>query len=159
MITASIKTVAHVPGSVSLILDREPVAIRTCARLRWRAHSGITKRTTPPAILSVAGHSFGNVIAAILPWRREARSLRRILSRVASRFGPNLFRRFTAAGTCFSFLRSLLKFFQEPRSGVTYALNLAPAFLSVPAVHVTNMAQERSENAEIKAGNIRNVVR
>jgi hypothetical protein len=101
----------------------------------------------------------GCVIAAVLPRWREARSLRRILSRVASRFGPNLFRRFTAAGTCFSFLRSLLKFFQEPRSGVTYALNLAPAFLSVPAVHVTNMAQERSENAEIKAGNIRNVVR
>jgi hypothetical protein len=105
MNTASIKTVAHVPGfTLKLSLDREPVAIRTCARLRWRAHSGITKRTTPPAIQSV--------IAAILPWRREARSLRRILSRVASRFGPNLFRRFTAAGTFFSFFGALVQDFQ-----------------------------------------------
>lgn len=54
MITASIIYRAHVPG-VSSRLDREPVAVRTCARLRWRAHSDIlAKRTTPPATLSAA---------------------------------------------------------------------------------------------------------
>jgi len=61
-------TVAHVPG-VTLRLDREPAFIRTCARLRWRAHESITpglnRTRTPPVTHSVAGHTpLGNGIAA-----------------------------------------------------------------------------------------------
>jgi len=61
-------TVAHVPG-VTLRLDREPVAVRTCARLRWRAYGDTTpgsqQARNPASHQSIADAPIGGVIAAL----------------------------------------------------------------------------------------------
>jgi hypothetical protein len=72
----------------------------------------------------------------------------------------NFCRRLQAAGGLTSSFYSLLKFCQEPRSSIFNALGFAPvSVLSFALCHGRNMAQGSSENAEIKAGNVRNVLR
>jgi hypothetical protein len=65
-------------GSSSI--DREPVAIRTCARMRWRAHSDINpglNRTSNPA-------SHPSVATTLLPVGNG-----RLAARTLERSGPN----------------------------------------------------------------------
>jgi hypothetical protein len=140
---ALIKTVAHVPGFfLKLSLDREPVAIRTCARLRWRAHSGITKRTTPPAIQSAA--------ASQAPGSGGGRTVERTPN-PALRFGPAFSRGQrlisqilagikSTAGKCFSFLPRV-KFLQEPSRGIAHRFQFSPV-LSSALCHGQTMQQK-----------------
>jgi hypothetical protein len=148
MITASIKTARTFQALCpSLSLDREPVAIRTCARLRWRAHSGITKRTTPPAIQSAA--------ASQAPGSGWGRTVERTPN-PALRFGPAFSRGQrlisqilagikSTAGKCFSFLPRV-KFLQEPPRGIAYRLSLTPILCSL-----TNHANTRAWSSQYGA--------
>jgi hypothetical protein len=145
MNTASIIYRAHVPGFfLKLSLDREPVAIRTCARLRWRAHSGTTKRTTPPAVQSAA--------ASQAPGSGWGRTVERTPN-PALRFGPAFSRGQrlisqilagikSTAGKCFSFLPRV-KFLQEPPRGIAYRLSLTPILCSL-----TNHANTRAWSSQ-----------
>lgn len=90
MSSASISYRAHVPCWGSLGIDREPVAVRICARLRWRAHSGIKNAQTPPAIQSAPVTSFERAISGVSSLARAAwgRTVERSRTIFALRFVP-----------------------------------------------------------------------
>jgi len=167
--SASIRfTVAHVPGYSSLGLDREPAFIRTCARLRWRAHEGITpglnRTRTPPAIQStaVSPENLGSVVAAVPPF-----GMRRLAARTLERSGPNTVGARALAAAFISlcgghrwlisnFSRSimaagkpaflpLVQFLQEPASGILKAFVFPPVPL-LSALHVRNMQQRNVQD-------------
>jgi hypothetical protein len=131
MMLASTKTVAHVPCFGSLSIDREPVAIRTCAR-RWRAHSNITKRTTPPATRS-ASHLLpagGKLRTAIERTPTlSALAVRPFISR-GLRLICNFCRRL--AGSSFN---PRVKFCQEPARSIFHTLFFPPVLSPVPVFH------------------------
>ena len=154
---ASIRhTVAHVPGFGSLGLDREPFSVRICARLRWRAHGEITKRTNPARHPSVAARS-GNWIASRLhagavlrrtvePARTPTAPVLRIFVR-GQRTILNLCRAFKAAGKP-SFLRALVQHPEKSGRSVAYRFQFSPAFRSSVAAHVPNMMQKDARSHE-----------
>ena len=163
MNTASIRfTRVCVPG---FGLDREPVAIRTCARLRWRAHSDITltglnRTRTPPATQS----------AAYLPLPTGSGKLRTAIERTNSlvvlavrpfisrgqQLICNLRWPFKASSSLSS--GSFVKHRQEPAS--VQNVLLCENHLSLfAAAHGTTMQQGASENAETCSGEIQNVFR
>jgi hypothetical protein len=170
MSRASISYRAHVPCRGSLGIDREPVAVRICARLRWRAHSGIKNAQTPPAIQSTPVTSFERAIAAFLPLRRRLRepvelrgpSRLRAPALFSSHEGPlRLICNFLGA---FKALRSLssnalVQDCRQAASSIFNTFSLSPAFLSAPVHHGNNHDSRSVGNAQIPSGEIRNVVR
>lgn len=145
---------ACVPGSLSP--DRELVAVRTCARLRWRAHSGLipglNRTRTPPVTQSVAGPvlrgAASNWIAAVVAF---GSALARSLSRPA-RSGPlptrmdmwsGCLRFLGALGKALRFLsfRSLVHDANQPTRGFFHRFSLSPV-LSSSVLHDRNMQQK-----------------
>ncbi len=144
MVSASIKFLtsrARVPGDSSLSLDREMAFVRTCARLRWRAHesisTGLNRTRTPPVIPSDATSSrVGNWRRTIERTTYPVALVRRLFSR-GQRLIVNLFRPpFSTAGK--SFLR--VAFVNDSRQSpnrIARAFSLSPV-LSLPTAHVVN---------------------
>jgi hypothetical protein len=153
---ASIIYRAHVPGrDLNRFLDRESVAVRTCARLRWRAHSDLTNAQTPPVTHRVAVlPNSGSVIASILPvWRKLRRTVELTQAPVLRIFSSPYrgrvwrlilnFGRAFGAGSLSS--NALVQFLQEPASRVFHRFFVAPVLSSVPVLHVTNKSMETVE--------------
>ena len=146
--SASIISVAHVPGFfLKLSLDREPAFIRTCAR-RWLAHGSITNAQTQPATQSVALSSRdGRLLTARIERTRTQRALLAV-SAFAKRghaWFCNLCRpQPSTAGKCFSFLTSLLKHRQEPSrvQPILFRPNYREVLSLLAAVHGVNLAAE-----------------
>lgn len=166
-------TRAHVPGfPLNCGLDREPVAVLTCARLRWREHSGIRNAQTPPAIQSVAGHTpLGNVIAAghlpgsVLRTAIDAtRTLKHLAVRLFSLSEGHRRLICNLRGTIIQALRSLpnLPFVHcspKPTNGISNRFFLAPALSSACFNHGKHHGSRRDGNVRIIIGEVRNVVR
>lgn len=163
--SASPTTTTHVATS-----HRKPVGHHFCVEARAgdgnsrNSFSGSTflnKRQILPAFQSVAvANPRGNWIAAYLPrlcdWRRTIERNPNPVALVRRRFLPTS-RDISGRGTNFSggiiqALRSLLTRYplipllQEPTSGRFQTLFLAPAFLSVPVLHESNMQQEQDRD-------------
>lgn len=135
---------ACVPGSLTDSLDREPAAIRTCARLRWRAHSDIN-----PGSQQARNPASHQSAAAILPVGigrlREpvecggpSHALRApAFLQQGTRWILNLFRP-QAAGKLFSFRVALVNGSAKPTNGVSNRFFFSPNYLSWLAAHVVN---------------------
>lgn len=155
MNTASIRfTRAHVPG---FGLDREPVAIRTCARLRWRAHDdltlpGLNRTRTPPAIQSDVNSSHvGNwrsqLVERCTPYVSVPCWLRRTFPRSGDT--PSGFLKFLRA---IQAPGSLLRFAfvdhcREPSNSISSTFQFAPV-LSWSVLHDRNMQQKDARSHE-----------
>lgn len=170
MATASITFCrAHVPGDLNR-LDRETFPVRTCVRLRWRAHGeinpGSQQARNPASHQSTAVSTpVSGVIATFLP---EWRSLRTAFERTRNPIAravriflqghagtSNLCRAFEAAGK--PFLRAL---FQSPEKPLSVAFVLCrpnPSLLAVD--HGNDHDSRRDANARNLIGEVRNVVR
>lgn len=163
--TISFLSRACVPGSLTDSLDREPAAIRTCARLRWRAHSDIT-----PGSQQARNPASHQSVAAILPVGigrlREpvecggpSHALRApAFLQQGTRWISNFCRPKPTAGKCFSFLRSRVQACKQAR-GIKSIL-VSPNYrkvLPLLVAHGNTMQQGASENAETCSGEIQNV--
>lgn len=143
MTGASITYRAHVLCFGSSSIDREPAFIRTCARLRWRAHESITpglnRTRTPPAIQSGA-HILpcaGNWDLAIERTNSLvalARSLFLPALRGDTRLGFNSFGALVKALRSLSF-RSLVQHPEKSGRSVFHTLFFPPVLSSAPLLH------------------------
>jgi hypothetical protein len=162
---ASIIFRAHVPGrDLNRFLDREPVAVRTCARLRWRAHSDLTNAQTPPVTHRVAViPNSGNVVASILPvWRKLRRTVELTQAPVLRTFSSpyrgrvwrlicNLLPVQVHTGQCFSFLRvAFVNDCRQPANSIARTFSFAPVQVlsSFALCHVRNMKQKDARSHE-----------
>lgn len=181
MTSASIKFLtsrAHVLGDSSHSLDREMAFVRTCARLRWRAHGSITpglnRARNPASHQSAIGYPFDGVIATVSShgWRKlrtafertrtHARAVR-LFSR-GQRLICELVRTNPKASGRLSSLRTLVKFCQEPASGLRILFSplhsAEPLFLGLVALSDGHRDSKRKlVNVRIGVGEIQNVIR
>ncbi len=159
---------AHVPGEYPSASIVNLAAVRTCARLRWRAHSGIKNAQPRQPPSSTAGLSPVSVIVTCLPrWRNwrtaiehtptRALAVRRLLPRRGNMLSGfcNLFGALSARS---SFFRSLDQDANQPSSRVIRMFVFAPVLSSLTA-HGNNHAAGAVGNAQISFGEVRNVVR
>jgi hypothetical protein len=144
---------AHVPGYSSLGLDREPAFIRTCARLRWRAHEGITPGSQQAS--NPASHqSDANILPCVGNWDRTIERTNSLVALARSLFLPALrgdtrlgsaicCRPQITAGKCSAFLRTLIHDANQSERGLFHRLVVSPVLSFFALCHDPNM-QHRS---------------